>query len=558
MFDTFPGLPANLLLAGSLLLLLRNISNQSRWLRCIFAGFAILINFRYFLWRLHATMDPFLSSLESVWHWAFFSAELIAISSLSWHLFVLMWPPKKPLKYEFNKLDPSLQDASVDVCIPTFNETQALLINTIEAAEKIDYPNFKIHVLDDGGREWLRTLCQKKDIHYIARGRKKDFKAGNLNHALSTCEGDYLLCIDADFTVYPDIIKKLIGYFSDSQVAIVQSPQHFRNSDAIQYNLRGENSWPEEQEVFSDIMQPCRDNWDNSFCYGTNFIIRRTHLDQINGFPTASVCEDILLTYTLKKHGWITRYHNEELALGEASNTLSSFISQRSRWCAGTIQCLLTKDGPIRSNRLSFMDRLFFMDPAFYYMSSVWFFFILIAPAIFWWTGYAPFHADNGHLLMMLAPRVLVSMIVLYWLTNRKVLPIISEIGRYVSIFHILQALVTTLLKPRSPRFGVTDKSNSRQTTSFNWHIARPHCLILFITCAGIARTTYLGLVTENGLNENIGLILALTVFSFWVIFIALLSCIEPALTMEQTATRTKTGNFRRSLRSITLKVFES
>lgn len=557
MLNNFPGLSVNLLLAISLLFLLRNLSNQNNLLRALFAGLAIFINLRYFSWRLHATMDPFLSSIESIWHWAFFLAEFIAILSLSWHLFVLAWKPRKPKPLPLEPVKVNEQLPRVDVFIATYNEGKEMVENTIIAAKQIDYDNYQVYVLDDGNRDWLKACCEEHSVNYIRRETHLHFKAGNLNHALTKAKGDYILCLDADFTAKPKIIKQMLGYFADASIAIVQSPQHFRNTDAIQHNLHGQHAWPEEQLIFTDIMQPCRDNWDNAFCYGTNFIVRRKALDSIGGFPTDSICEDLLLSYTLKRKGWITRYHNESLAEGEASNTLTEFVSQRTRWCAGTMQCLFLKNGPIRSAGLSIMDRLFFLDTIAYYLSAVWFFFILIAPAIFWWTGHAPFSADNGHLLMMLAPRVLTSMIVIYWLTDRKVIPVISELGRYVGIYHILKACITTILSPKSPSFRVTAKNNLRDRTSFNWVIARPHLIMLGITIAGIIRTSLFGMISDNGLNQNIGLILALTIFSFWIGFFALLICIEPPIhqTSESKLRMTSVGSVKRSLSALVLKI---
>ena len=561
MLSAYPGLNINLLMALGLLLLLRSSDNRNNFLRAIFSFLAVFFNIRYLLWRVNSTMDPFLTDFESVWQWGFFCSELIAILLLSWHLLILIAKPRE-IKADIDTVALKTGDTGpplVDVFIPTFNEGPELLTETIRAAREIDYPNLQVYVLDDGDRDWLEDMCKEGSVKYMRRSERAGFKAGNLNNALKVAKGEYILCLDADFVVKSSILKRILGYFNDRKIGIVQTPQYFSNRDAIQHNLGGHKAWPEEQRVFTDVMQPCRDNWGNAFCYGTNFVIRREYLDAVDGFPTSTICEDLFLTYKLKKFGWITRYHNEGLAIGQAANTLNEFINQRVRWCTGTLQCLFLKDGPILSSNLSVVDRLFFLDPVMFYLSSIWFFFLMISPAIFWWSGIAPFDTDDGHLLMMLAPRMLVSILVLYWLTSRKVVPVVSEMGRYVAIFHTLMAIATTLVKPFSRSFRVTLKENKRDKTSINWSVLWPHLFVVAVTIAGIIYAVSKGIVSDSGLNENIGLILALTVYTFWVGFLSALACIEPELGHSPVSKEgiTTSGSIRHSVLAIIKKVIQ-
>jgi len=559
MFGDFPGLLTNLLLFAGLLILVRSIDQRNEVMRFVLALMAIYFNVRYFHWRLTSTMDPLFSSPESIWQWCFFLAEIIAIFSLSWHLIVLIQRPREAHEKGIRPYQPTKDSPKVDVFIATYNEERELLEPTIRAAKAINYPNLAVHVLDDGNRDWLKQFCDQAGANYITRIDRTGFKSGNLNNALQQVSGTYILCLDADFVVSPNILTEVLGYFDDPSVGIVQTPQYFGNPDAIQFNLSGQQAWPEEQRVFTDIMQPCRDNWDNAFCYGTNFVIRRHCVDKIGGFPTESICEDLLLTYKLKPHGWVTRFHRAPLAIGKAADTLGTFINQRVRWCTGTLQCLFLKEGPIRASGLSLKDRLFFLDTMMYYLSSIWFFFVLASPAVFWWLGQAPFESDNGHILMMFAPRVIASSLVMYWLTDRKVIPVISEIGRFIGIYHILSAIMVTLLTPRSQVFKVTDKNISRDRVTFNWQVAMPHLILLAITMAGMAKTMIFGREGTYSAGENIGLILALSIYMFWITFLCVLACFEPPLANGKTSTASPTtiGSFRRTFHSVYSKVLE-
>ena len=48
----------------------------------------------------------------------------------------------------------------------------------------MDYPNFRVWVLDDGNREWLRDYAELAGCNYLARSDHSHAKAGNINNGL--------------------------------------------------------------------------------------------------------------------------------------------------------------------------------------------------------------------------------------------------------------------------------------------------------------------------------------------------------------------------------------
>src|SRR3977135_4723265 len=71
----------------------------------------------------------------------------------------------------------------IDLLIPTYNEEEAILERTIIGAQSQDYDNYRIFVLDDRRRDWLRDLCKRRNVGYITRPNNEHAKAGNINHA---------------------------------------------------------------------------------------------------------------------------------------------------------------------------------------------------------------------------------------------------------------------------------------------------------------------------------------------------------------------------------------
>ena len=558
MTPAYQGFYVNIILCVGLTLLLSSLSNRDNRVRFFLCTLALFFNFRYLAWRVEATLPPFHPDLATLWQYHFFLVEFAAVGLLSWHLVLLTVRPRNAMARDVADL-PGPPPA-VDVLIPTFNEPRKMLRATIRAAKRIQHEPLTVWILDDGARDWLKELCAKEEINYVRREDRKGYKAGNLNHALALCKGDYLLCLDADFVVHPNILKKTLGYFRDQKIGIVQTPQHFENPDAIQYNLGGAHAWPEDQCVFTDMIQPCRDTWDNAFCYGTNFVVRRHCLDAVGGFPENTICEDIFLTYLLKQHGWITRYHNERLAIGQAAMTLNEFIKQRMRWCCGTIQCLFLKGGPIFSRKLSLRDRIFYLDPAIFYFISMWPLLLTLSPAIYWWTGTPPFYSSQGHLMMMFFPRMWISVLSLYWLTDRKVVPVVSEIGRHLSMYYMVGTILRTVGSPFSKVFRVTLKNVSRKATTINWTVLGPHLALALVTVAGIVYAFWSGDHSRILWDENLGLVLALTVYMFWMSYFVVLACVEPALEKERAHPRAdlvRQGSISGSLLALSRKVMQ-
>ncbi len=525
----FPGLVGHLVLLTGMALVMPLLPWKIPFVRFFAASLVVFYNVLYLKWRLFETLPEPSFSPAFIWSVALFAAEMIAVLQVSQQ--VLLFTRLSDRTEEANENERVLRSSnnppSVDVFIATVNENLDILDRAINAANGLDYPNFKVWILDDGSRDWLRDFCEMRQVGYFRRDTRKGFKSGNINNALAQTMGDFVLMVDADFAVYPQFLSRTVGFMANPKIAIVQAPGNLINPDPIQHNLLGEKAWPEEQRVFTDIVQPARDTWDNSFCYGGTFLFRRSALLEIGGMPEDSITEDLFSSYVLKARGYTVRYLNENLSEGMAAESLAEFIKQRCRWAIGTLQCLYLKDGPLRASGLSLTDRFFFLDPAVFYLGFFWQFLVLIIPAVYWWTGLAPFNAEVGHLITMLLPRMALSMMVLFWLTDRRVVPIVSELGRITGIFYLLPAVIKGIFHPFGHSFQVTLKGQARNEYAVNWPIIRPFLILGIITIAGMV----VNLGGFGGLHlmwaTNTPLVLAFTVYVLWMIFLACLVCLE-------------------------------
>jgi cellulose synthase (UDP-forming) len=169
-------------------------------------------------------------------------------------------------------------DATVDVFITTYNEPLELVMETAVAARDIRWPH-ETWILDDGGREEMRAAAEAEGIGYITRSddwadKPRHAKAGNLNNALFSTSGEFLLILDADQIPSPEILHHTLGWFRDESVALVQTPQWFHNVDDA--DVLGSQA-----PLFYGPIQQGKDGWNAAFFCGSNAILRREALMQI-------------------------------------------------------------------------------------------------------------------------------------------------------------------------------------------------------------------------------------------------------------------------------------
>lgn len=168
--------------------------------------------------------------------------------------------------------------ATVDVFITTYNEPIELVARTAEAATGIRWPH-QTWILDDGARPEMRAVAERLGIGYLTRtsdweGKARHAKAGNLNNALFQTSGEFLLILDADQIPEPEILDRMLGWFEDPEVALVQSPQWFSNvTDA--------DPLGSQAPLFYGPVQQGKDGWNAAFFCGSNAVLRREALMQL-------------------------------------------------------------------------------------------------------------------------------------------------------------------------------------------------------------------------------------------------------------------------------------
>jgi len=454
--------------------------------RSVVTIFTALIGINYLTWRLRKTVLLFSGSpVNQFWVNFVFAIEVLAFLEVCIFLLIMSRYKSRSKEADEYQKEPA-GFPYVDVLIPTYNEEIDVLEKTICGAKHIDYPDFKVWILDDGQRPWLEKYCKDIGIGYIARTEHTNAKAGNLNNALAQTSGELFAIFDADFVPASNFLRRTVGFFTHNEdVGIVQTPQHFFNKDPVQSNLHLDKVWPDEQRLFFSTMAPCRDGWDAAFCCGSCSIIRRKAVEKIGGIPTSSITEDLLTTLCLLTINYRTVYLNEKLSQGMAADSVAGFFIQRGRWCRGGIQCFFVPEGPLRAKGLSILQRILFA-PYSWIMQPLTRIVLLLVPIAYLWFGLLPLHfTSTQELLSYQFPMLIAFALAMQWLAKRKYIPIISTSIGVFTMFRLLPVVISSLIKPFGVPFRVTPKG-SGSSSSVDWGVFTVVGILLVVTVAGI------------------------------------------------------------------------
>lgn len=258
----------------------------------------------------------------------------------------------------------------VAVVIPTYGEPVDILEETILSLKELDYPADRMYIFisDDGHREEVERMAAFRGVGY-SRGAQKDAKAGNLNSALQHIDRVFpqavlILTQDADEVIDPSFLKKTVGYFSDPQIGLVQTPKDAIAPKGDPFGVR--------DRIFYDVIQPGRNGSGAAFSCGSGVVWRIEAVKSIGGFATWNVVEDLTTSYFLHSAGWKSAYHNEVLTIGLAPDDLPGLLKQRGTWAVDTWRLFLFKS-PLRMPGLTLRQRLQYTELGLFYITSTFF-----------------------------------------------------------------------------------------------------------------------------------------------------------------------------------------
>lgn len=332
----------------------------------------------YLAWR-PTTFNPDATAFS----WVLYAAEVFGFLTALLHI-QMVW------RLTVREPPPTLDDALVDVFVTTVDEPVDVVRRTLVAATRMHQPH-ATWLLDDGNRPEMRALAVELHVQYLARSERIDAKAGNLNNALKHARGEFVAVFDADHAPAREFLRRTLGYFRDPAVAFVSTPQDFYNLDSFQHRPRsgGRVVW-NEQSLFFRVIQRGKDADNAAFFCGTCGVLRRRALDDVGGFATGTLTEDLDTSVKMHRRGWKSVYHAESLAFGIAPADIVPFVRQRMRWGQGAMQVFRRHRGILFAGGLTFRQRLHYLASILMYLDGWQKLVFYLAPVVVLLTGQMP------------------------------------------------------------------------------------------------------------------------------------------------------------------------
>jgi cellulose synthase (UDP-forming) len=265
-----------------------------------------------------------------------------------------------------------LSARTIDCLIPTHTEPVPVVEPTVIAALRVRGVR-RVLVLGNSDLPDIRAMAIMLGAEYHARNSNEHGKAGNLNNGLSLTDAELVLTMDADHMALPQILERTVGYFDDPSVAFVQTPQSFHNTKTLLFRrANGEEARWSESNVFYKTILPAKNGCNSSIYVGTSAVLRRAALDDVGGFATGTVTEDIHTSLRMHANGWHSVFVPEPQAFGLEAQSLKEFYQQRRRWTLGALTLLLRNpDSPVRRKGLTLRQRLSYLDSTLSHLGGV-------------------------------------------------------------------------------------------------------------------------------------------------------------------------------------------
>ncbi len=236
---------------------------------------------------------------------------------------------------------------TVTIQLPIYNE-KYVAKRLVDAVCHMDYPKdkMKIMVCDDSDDDTVELLedvvndykKQGFQIEHMRRGTRKGYKAGALKHAMKTTDTDLVAIFDADFIPPTWFLKRAIPHFATSHIGLVQCRWGHLNENystitqvqalSIDFHFLIEQKAKSNSHLFMNFN-------------GTAGIWRRECIEDAGGWHTATLVEDLDLSYRAQMKGWKCLFLPDIVVDAELPAQMNGAKRQQFRWAKGSIQCAI-------------------------------------------------------------------------------------------------------------------------------------------------------------------------------------------------------------------------
>ncbi len=395
---------------------------------------------------------------------------------------------------------------SVTIQLPIYNE-KYVAKRLVDAVCNLDYPKkkLKIMVLDDSDDDTVELLenvvsdykKQGFQIDHIRRGTRKGYKAGALKYAMQITDSEFVAIFDADFIPPTWFLKRAIPYFSKPNIGLLQC------------------RWGHVNENYSAITQVQALSLDfhflieqkaksNSHLFmnfnGTAGIWKRDCIEDAGGWHTATLVEDLDLSYRAQMKGWKCVFLPDIVVDAELPAQMNAAKRQQFRWAKGSIQCAIKLLFDIAVKRKVAVEAKIqaFIQLTRHIVYPLMLIQFLALPVLLagqvnlYVISFLPLITFATYLAMGPGAYIMIiqSMYHKSWKSKAKILPFLLVYNAGLSVNNTVAVFDAVLGKKneflRTPKYGIITKDDDWKNKSYNLPFSQTTLLEIFFGVYGI------------------------------------------------------------------------
>ncbi|HDG8005950.1 TPA: glycosyltransferase family 2 protein, partial [Clostridioides difficile] len=269
----------------------------------------------------------------------------------------------------------------ISILVPAHNEAK-VIGRTVESLLLLNYPKSKMELIvindnsSDNSKEILENIKDRYNNYNFTiintdslTGGKGKSNALNIGYTIS--KGDFIAVYDADNTPDKNALRYLVQTIvMDDELGAVIGKFRTRNKNK---NLLTKFI---NIETLSFQWMSQAGRWQLfNLCTipGTNFILRRSIIEEIGGWDSKAIAEDTEISFRIYKLGYKIKLVPQSITWEQEPETVKVWIKQRTRWAKGNIYVLMKyiknifKQG---RNKIVF-DIAYFFSVYFLFLTSV-------------------------------------------------------------------------------------------------------------------------------------------------------------------------------------------
>jgi Glycosyltransferases, probably involved in cell wall biogenesis len=217
--------------------------------------------------------------------------------------------------------------------VPAFNE-EATVADTILSLQSQTLQPAEIIVVDDCSTDRTAVVARSCGVKAVRPPFNTGSKAGAQTFALPLITTEFTMAVDADTTLAPDAIEKLLLVLADCRVAAASGfvvPRRVRT-------LWERGRYVEYLLAFT-WYKPIQDYYDKPLISSGCFSIYRTaSLTEIGGWSARTLAEDMDLTWEFYLRGFRVRFAPDAVCYPVEPFNYRFMSKQLRRWSHGFVQ----------------------------------------------------------------------------------------------------------------------------------------------------------------------------------------------------------------------------